>query len=51
MLLQLRSRNSDGTCTLRYSGPGEVLAMADLGLHLSVDALYADLELDRPEQD
>ncbi len=43
--LQHRSRNGDGSWTLRYLGVGERLLLPDLGLEIEVDALYEGVDL------
>jgi Uma2 family endonuclease len=43
--LQHRSRNGDGSWTLRYLGGGERLLLPDLGLEIEVDALYGGIDL------
>ena len=43
--LQHRSRNGDGSWTLRYLGAGERLLLPDLGLEIEVDALYEGVDL------
>jgi hypothetical protein len=43
--LQHRSRNGDGSWTLRYLGAGARLLLPDLGLEIEVDALYEGIDL------
>ncbi len=46
--VELFSRQHDGTWTLRVFGPGQALVIENMGIHVALDDLYADLPDEEP---